>query len=158
MTTSRRQFLTGAAAGAAAAVAGCSSGSGDTGMKYDGTTVEAPEAAAEYLSNVSNFEGEAADWTDRGEVTVTVGTAANGGNNGFGPAAITVSSGTTVVWEWNGKGMPHNVVAEDESFDSGAAVIEDGTTFSHTFEETGVHRYFCLPHKAQGMKGVVVVE
>ena len=157
MPPNRRAFLAGVAAATAGAVAGCSGG-GNQGMTYDGPTTDAPEDATEYLSNTSNFEGEAADWRDRESVSVTVGAAANGGNNGFGPAAVVLSGETTVVWEWNGRGAPHNVVAEDGSFDSGPAVIDDSATFEHTFVQSGLTRYFCSPHLTQGMKGVVVVE
>jgi halocyanin-like protein len=157
MNTGRRQFLTGAASATALALAGCSDGE-EAGMQYDGETTAVPDAAEEYLSDTSNFEGEAADWTDREEVSVPGGSRANGGNNGYGPAAIAVSAGTTVVWEWNGEGAPHNVVHEGGEFDSGAAVIDDDETFTHTFEEAGLYRYYCSPHRRQGMKGVVVVE
>lgn len=133
-------------------------GGDEAGMAYDGETTGVPEGAGEYLSNTSNFEDEAADWTGRDEVSVTVGSQANGGNNGYGPAAIAVSPATTVVWEWNGQGAPHNVVAEDGTFNSGSAVIGEDETFTHTFEETGLFRYYCSPHRRQGMKGVVLVE
>lgn len=156
MTLQRRRFLTGIATAGVVAVAGCSGG-GET-TTYEGETVDGPEEAASYLSNTSNFTGSAVDWTDRSEVTVEVGTQANAGYNGFGPAAIAISTGTTVTWDWTGQGAPHNVVAEDGSFNSGAAKIADDVTFSHTFEEAGTYRYYCNPHKTQGMKGVVVVE
>jgi len=157
MTPNRRELLAGTVATTVGVVAGCSGGA-NQGMTYDGPTTDVPEEAVEYLSNTSNFEGEAADWRDRAEVSVTVGAAANGGNNGFGPAAIVVSGETRVLWEWNGEGAPHNVVAEDGSFNSGPAVIDDSETFEHTFAESGITRYFCSPHLTQGMKGVVVVE
>lgn len=55
-----------------------------------------------------------------------------------------------------GEGGAHDVVAEDGGFES--ELIEDeGTTFEHTFEETGTCRYICTPHGTTGMKGDVVV-
>jgi halocyanin-like protein len=67
-----------------------------------------------------------------------------------------VSPETTVVWEWTGEGGAHNVVAEDESFES-ELLSEYGETFEYTFSEPGTVRYYCGPHKSLGMKGAVVV-
>jgi halocyanin-like protein len=90
-------------------------------------------------------------------VTVAVGAEGNGGNFAFDPAAIRVSSGTTVVWNWTGQGAQHNVVAEDGSFES-ELTEEEGFTFEHTFSESGTYEYACTPHRSLGMKGAVVVE
>jgi halocyanin-like protein len=110
-----------------------------------------------YLAGASNFDGTPADRTDADEVVVTVGSQANGGGFGFTPAAVEVTPGTTVRWRWTGNGGAHNVVAEDGAFDSDDVVAEPGVHFEYTVEETGVHRYYCAPHKALGMKGVVDV-
>jgi halocyanin-like protein len=110
-----------------------------------------------WFDNVSNFEG-VADRTGQDEVTVDVGVQANGGALGFGPAAVRVSPGTTVVWEWTGEGGGHNVVAEDGTFSSGEEFVsEAGYTYDYTFESEGTYRYICVPHETLGMKGVVVV-
>jgi len=110
-----------------------------------------------WFDDVDNYDG-VVDRRGNDEVTVDVGVDANGGAFGFGPAAVRVSPGTTVVWEWTGEGGQHNVVAEDDTFDSGQAVSSADTTFEHTFEETGTYLYVCTPHEAIGMKGAVVVE
>lgn len=148
-TTARRGFLRAlGAAGAAgtAALAGCASGAGDDGNgdsgPYDG-----------WLGNASGFDGEPADRTGKSEVTVEVGA---GDGFSFAPVAVRVSTGTTVVWEWTGKGSQHNVVAEDDSFES-PFYRSVGRTFSHEFPEAGVSKYFCSPHRNLGMKGVVKV-
>lgn len=133
-------------------VAGClgsggaqsSSGSAESAGEYDG-----------WFDGVSNYDGTV-DRTGEDEVTVEVGTQANGGGNGFGPAAVEVTTGTTVVWEWTGAGGTHNVVAEDGSFQSEYAT-KAGTTFEHTFEEPGTYTYYCKPHLNMGMKGAVRV-
>ncbi|SEO44674.1 halocyanin domain-containing protein [Halogranum amylolyticum] len=150
----RRAFLTTLAVGTVG-VAGClgggsaqssSGGSGDSGSssEYDG-----------WFDNVSNYDGTV-DRTGQDEVTVKVGTQANGGGNGFGPAAVEVTAGTTVVWKWTGAGGTHNVVAEDGSFQSDYAT-KQGATFEHTFAETGTYTYYCKPHLGMGMKGAVRV-
>jgi hypothetical protein len=68
-----------------------------------------------------------------------------------------VDPGTTVIWEWTGEGGSHNVVQEPDGAYESELVTEAGYTFSHTFESEGVSKYYCLPHRAVGMKGVVVV-
>lgn len=109
-----------------------------------------------WLDGVSNYDG-VVDQTGSSAATVKVGVDNGGQPYGFGPAAITVSTGTEVTWEWTGKGSSHNVIDEDGAFES-ELVAEEGHTFSYTFEETGTYKYSCQPHKTLGMKGVVVVE
>jgi halocyanin-like protein len=145
-TLTRRRVVQGAAAGVACvAAAGVGAGTAAAQSTFGG-----------WLDDVSNYNG-VVDETGNSEVQVIVGAAANGGNLGFGPAAIRVSPGTTVVWRWNGKGGAHNVVAEDGSFES-QLVGDQGHTFRHTFEEPGTTKYYCSPHQSLGMKGVVVVQ
>lgn len=131
---------------------GSSSSSGDSGSSSGGSS---PDFGG-WFDGVGNFDG-VVDETGSSEVTVTVGSSANGGNFGFGPAAVRVDAGTTVVWEWNGEGGSHNVAADDGAFES-ELVSEEGHTFSHTFEESGTAKYVCTPHESVGMKGAVVVE
>lgn len=107
---------------------------------------------------VSNFTGTV-DRRGESEVTVTVGAEGNGGNFAFGPAAIWVDPGTTVRFEWNGKGGEHNVVSESgpAALDSGDPVTEAGVHYEFTFEESGVNTYYCVPHLSLGMKAAVAV-
>ena len=142
---SRRGFFRAGAAGAAV-VAGVAAGSGSAAAQYDG-----------WLEGVSNYDGTH-DYTGRDEVIVQVGAGENGLR--FGPAAVLVDPGATVVWEWTGQGGAHNVVATDETFDSGETVAEEGTTFEYTFddaEEGDTFNYSCMPHEGAGMKGAVAV-
>ena len=159
---SRRTFV-GAAAALAAGLAGCSggstsdtSGSGDPSDDADANGDGSASAFDGYLGDASNYDG-VVDETGSSEVAITAGAEANGGNWGYDPAAVRVSTGTTIVWEWSGRGGPHDVVAEDGSFSSeqrnGA-----GHTYTQTFGEPGVVKYYCTPHRTLGMKGVVVVE
>jgi len=185
-TLDRRTFVqTTAAVGASVALAGCGGSSGnesgggsDGGDGGDGGSGgsdgddggsgssdggDGGSGGGEYLSeepnydgfldDVSNYEGTV-DMRDADEVTVDVG--ANDGLT-FGPAAVAVSTGTTVVWEWTGQGGQHNVAASDGAFES-ETVGEEGHTFEHTFEEAGTYTYVCTPHEAVGMKAAVYVE
>jgi len=150
---------------AGGALAGCSTetengdggdGGSDGGDGGDGGasgTVEAPSDVADYLDGANGYDG-VQDMTGTEEPTVDVG---SGDGFGFGPAAIQVSTGTTVVWEWTGQGTPHNVVHEDGDFES-ELISEEGATFEYTFEESGTYLYYCQPHQQMGMKGAVVVE
>jgi halocyanin-like protein len=111
--------------------------------------------SAGWLEGVDNHDG-VVDRRGQSEVTVEVGTSGNGGDFGFGPAAVQVDPGATVVWKWTGKGGSHDVVAEDGSFES-EMVGEAGHTFERTFDSPGVVKYYCMPHRPVGMKGAVLV-
>jgi len=110
---------------------------------------------SDWFSNVSNADG-VTDETGESAVTITVGAQGNGGGFAFDPAAVRVDPGTTVTWEWTGKGGQHNVVAEDGSFESELNGNE-GATFEHAFESEGIYKYVCVPHEAMGMKAAVIV-
>ncbi|WP_435125606.1 halocyanin domain-containing protein [Halobaculum sp. D14] len=142
----RRGFLQGTALLAASGVA--------LGAARPAAAQETTDLTA-WFSNVSNFDG-VADERGADTVTVAVGAQGNGGGFAFGPAAVRVDPGTTVVWEWTGDGGSHNVVAEDGAYES-PFVGDAGATFEHVFDAAGVSLYACAPHKAMGMKGAVVV-
>nr|WP_321112662.1 halocyanin domain-containing protein [Halorussus salinisoli] len=132
--------------GAAAASAAAAGLSGPAAAETD---------LSAWFDGVSNYDG-VVDETGQPEVTIEVGAKGNNGAFAFGPAAVRVDPGTTVVWEWTGEGGSHNVAAEDGSFES-EMVGEQGHTFEQTFEENGVVKYACTPHKPMGMKGALVV-
>ena len=97
----------------------------------------------------------------------------------FEPAELTVSVGDTVAWTHAG-GEPHSVTAAGdalpegasywasgdfdseeaarEGWENGQGYVASGRSYVHTFETTGEHGYFCIPHEAAGMEGTVVVE
>lgn len=70
----------------------------------------------------------------------------------FGPAAIEIDAGTTVVWE-NYDSAAHTVTADDGSFDSGE--VTQGQTFSQTFDTPGTFTYHCAIHP--NMTGTITV-
>lgn len=146
-STDRRAFLRRTATGIGAAAT--------IGLASDTVAAQSEPDYGGWFEGVSNFEGTY-DYTGKSEVTVAVGSEANGGYFGFGPAAIRVDPGTTVVWEWTGEGNSHNVVAEDGSFES-ELYSAPGETFEHTFESEGIYKYYCVPHQSLGMLGAVVV-
>ncbi len=119
-------------------------------------TADVPEPDYEgWFDDVANYGGTV-DRREAETVSVEVGVQNGDGPYGYGPAAVRVSPGATVRWEWTGRGGSHNVVAEDADFES-ELVSTEGHTYDHTFETEGVYRYYCTPHRQLGMKGAVVV-
>ena len=97
----------------------------------------------------------------------------------FEPETITIAAGDTVVWT-NETAEAHTVTAVEGSLPEGAAyfssggfsteeaanveadlakgLLTDGETFEHEFPVAGTYRYYCIPHRAAGMAGTVIVE
>lgn len=71
----------------------------------------------------------------------------------FGPAQLSVKTGTTVTWI-NEDDTIHTVVATGKGFKSQALDTDD--KFSFTFTTPGSYEYFCSLHPY--MKATVVVE
>ena len=136
-------------------------GGGGSGGSGGGGTPQGPPANPDYggfFEGVSNFDGTTVDETGSDTVEIAVGAQGNNGAFAFDPPAVRVTPGTEVVWTWTGEGGGHNVKsAGDGPLDSGSPVAEQGTTYSYTFEETGIYEYVCVPHESLGMKGAVVV-
>jgi halocyanin domain len=153
----RREFLqtAGGTAGTTAVISATSGSAAAAEAGDEGGGGGQPDFGG-YLDDVGNFDGSVVDATGQDEVTIEVGAEGNSGNLAFGPAAVHVDAGATVVWEWTGEGGSHNVVSEAGAFESDL-VGEQGFTFERTFEEDGIYNYFCQPHKSLGMKGSVVV-
>jgi len=97
----------------------------------------------------------------------------------YDPADLTVSAGDTVAWTHTA-GEPHSVSAYQDGipdgatywasggfdseeaarsgWESGQGAVQSGQSYVRTFETTGTHEYFCIPHEAAGMVGTVTVE
>jgi len=160
----RRTFVRGiGAVTVAGALAGCSGGGNGDGDDEDDTTTNGDVATASVPSDVDSYlnendarlyDGNAVDRTGQDTVTVSVG--AGDQDYAFDPAAVKVSTGTTVEWAWGGN-LSHNVVATDDTFASDQ-YTSPGVNFSYTFEEAGNYTYYCTPHRTQGMHGAIIVE
>lgn len=171
-SVSRRTFIHGIAVAGGAATAGAATaqsdgeegGNGSEGENGSaggnesagGVSQSGPIDFGGWLEDVGYWNETANDQTGNEEVKITVGGSANNALS-FDPVAVHVDPGTKITWEWSGEGGAHNVVEENETFSSGSAVAEAGTTFTQTFEEDGIHNYYCEPHRTQGMKGSVAV-
>lgn len=134
----------------------------DEGMKGAVIVRDPPatgyEAVDEWVVESTVFDGTVADETGADTATVTVGAEGNGGRFAFYPPVLKVSPGTTVEWEWTGRGGSHNVVFRNVDIDSGRPEPSSGVNFERTFEESGSYLYACAPHEGQDMKGAIVVE
>ncbi len=106
------------------------------------------------LGDDGNDFGDAVDRTGEDTIDVTVG-ADNGLS--YDPANVVIDVGTTVVWEWTGRGGGHDVVEVDDEVFASDLVDEAGHTFEHTFEDPGAYEYVCTPHQTQGMNGRIEV-
>jgi len=139
-----------------AAAAGSAAAAG-TGAVAGGAAAQ-DAGLEEWLGEVSNYDG-VVDETGSDAVTVEVGSEANGGPYGFGPAAVRVDPGTEVTFEWVSD--THNVVVEsqpeDADWSGDEEINNEGYSYSHTFETEGAYLYYCNPHLSMEMKGAVVV-
>lgn len=111
------------------------------------------------------FAFSSAAWASEPAATVEMTNTLN-----YEPASVTIQAGDTVKW-LNTSQLVHTVTADpDEAKNDDSVALPDGAepfdsgelaaneTFTHTFEEPGTYKYFCIPHEAAGMIGTVIVE
>ncbi|MGM0606010.1 MAG: halocyanin domain-containing protein [Halobacteriota archaeon] len=105
--------------------------------------------------------GSSVDARGEEEVTVAVGEGPDG--LAFDPTGVWVDPGTTIVFEWTGRGGGHNVIGTTgpaaDDLESGAPVDEEGHTYEFTATEdhAGITEYICEPHESLGMLGGIAV-
>lgn len=169
MPERRRDLIRAAAALGTAGLVGASGCLGGDGGSGDDSTTYVPNEPdyQNWFKGVGPHDGTV---DARGESGVTVRVGANGPNGYyyFDPTAVAVSPGTTVTWDWTGRGGAHNVVAVpstqafqaeavERAFDSGKPVDAGSTTFAREFPSPGLFTYVCEPHRTLGMRGAVFV-
>jgi len=71
----------------------------------------------------------------------------------FGPASVTVKTGTTVTWV-NHDDEPHTIASDTGLYRSGA--LDTGNEFHFTFDKPGTYHYVCTIHPR--MLGTIIVE
>ena len=157
------------AAGAALVLAAC--GGGEKAENQQAATPESTPAAAPAAAPAGSAEAGSG-------VTHDVNMVLTGTNNyHYDPAEITIHPGDKVVWH-NVSGGPHNVSFWPDSVPSSAAaplkadmpdqgadlqgplLTEPNGTYTVVFSNvpTGDYHYYCLPHLAFGMKGMIHVQ
>src|SRR5215831_19164721 len=89
-------------------------------------------------------------------INVTVGP---NGELVFSPSSVTINPGDTVQWTWGSSG--HSSTSGIPGAPNGiwnSGILNQGATFSHTFNSAGTFPYYCIPHGACcGMVGTVIV-
>jgi plastocyanin len=90
-------------------------------------------------------------------VTAVDGTEADGYNNRWSPASVTVRAGETVTWSFAGSTVYHNVASSgpEWSYRNGPPAIAPPNA-SFTFPTPGTYRFVCEIH-ATTMVGDVIV-
>jgi plastocyanin len=80
-------------------------------------------------------------------------------DNTFRAEGIEVKPGTTVTWENKGRNEHDVLPAEGGGWGVEVEGFGPGATYSNTFDEPGVYRYYCSIHGTadEGMIGTVVV-
>jgi plastocyanin len=73
-------------------------------------------------------------------------------DDSYAPSTIRVKAGTTVIFS-NRDSAKHSVTANNHSF--GSPNLFRGSVWKHTFNEAGVHKYYCRFHSY--MHGTIVV-
>lgn len=139
-----------ASAGALVGLSGCLGGD-----EWDVDEDAPPEEQIEQFLDGVNGETALQEFTDESEVVIENGTSDDVSGFAFNPAAVRISPGTTVVWEWV-DGSAHTVTHENgDAFDSGRQ-SGAGYTYEHTFDDDGLYLYICEPHR-RVQRGAVVV-
>jgi len=77
------------------------------------------------------------------------------GEHFFDPSLLKISVGTTVIWHNFGE-QTHDIHARDGSFNS--PLLDQGGTFTFTFNKPGKYPYYCMPHEGDGMFAEIDVE
>ena len=94
----------------------------------------------------------------QGRYVITVGSTDSSQIFTFTPTEAKVPAGATVVWKLAGT-TPHDVQADDGTFDSGVSggLNETGQEYVFTFSTTGTFGYFCELHGKSLMSGTLRV-
>jgi len=146
-------------------------GVGATAVGLAGCSSSSEEGSTEPSAN----SGGATEEGSTGDGPVETETVGMRDDLAFTPAAVRVTAGTTVTFE-NTSSIGHTVTASGDGipeaatyfasgeFDTEQAAVdaypaggnlEAGETYEHTFETTGTHDYYCIPHEMNGMVGTI---
>lgn len=163
---SRRKYLKiTAGAGVTITTAGCLNQFPDDedDREFDENVV--PQRIHDYMTDAINYDNILSNRTKGNIVSIAVG---RGNDEGLGylPAAIRVTTGTKIIWEWSGEQQrEHDVTFVDvpenasttSDLSSGEPTDEEGKRHELSLDEEGIYLYESSPHSEDGMKGAVFV-
>jgi plastocyanin len=116
----------------------------------DGTTTVSVFLTASHADGAAMpSPGAGGDTASTGEVAVEIKDFA------FNPPTIEVAVGTTVTWT-NNDTAPHTATQNPSGSGFQSGRLDNGGTYSYTFETAGTFEYFCEFHP--NMTGTVVVQ
>lgn len=78
-------------------------------------------------------------------------------NYEFSPKELHIAPGTTVRWK-NTTSNYHTVTPDGHNAWTQWQTASSGETFEVRFDQAGTFPYYCMPHRALGMMGTIVVE
>jgi plastocyanin len=78
-------------------------------------------------------------------------------NFAFAAPTITINRGDIVRWR-NSTGSFHTVTPNGHEAFAAKQINAEGQTIQATFNTPGRYEYYCEPHRALGMTGVIVVQ
>ena len=105
----------------------------------------------------SAFPGTASPQPSASPAQVTINIPQNStgmGDQAYGTNPLIIPVGTQVTWI-NDDSAPHTATSDTGVFDSGT--LNQGQSFSFTFETAGTFPYFCTIHGKQSMSGTIQV-
>lgn len=79
------------------------------------------------------------------------------GNDTKDPELVVPAGANVTVTVRNGDGVLHNFQVEGHPASAFVTAVGDETTYTFTAPQSGSVRYWCAPHKSNGMGGVVRV-
>jgi plastocyanin len=102
-------------------------------------------ACSEHVAPTGPIDDDNNDIT---EITIT--------NFAFSAPTVTIARGRTVRWR-NTTGSFHTVTPDGHQVFIERQTNAQGQTFETRFDAPGRYRYYCVPHRALGMTGEIVV-
>ena len=133
-------------------------------------TVRRPGFGLVLLAALSGLTACGTGGPAHGPATPGVAQVVQMGFHSFDPPAVAIRAGETVEWR-NTSPISHTVTADpalakfpgSAALPAGAAPfhsgrVEAGEVYRRRFDIPGTYRYFCVPHEAEGMTGMVTVQ
>ena len=71
----------------------------------------------------------------------------------FYPTVLHVKHNQTITWT-NESNQRHNVVIDGKT----SPWIEPGQSYKYKLVKPGTYKYYCVPHRAMGMAGTIIVD